>query len=91
MRWAWLHRHCDDHESMLVRERDRVEGALGRLQRQYDELQRAHEGLIGVMAARGQQDTFSKMLNEMFEEVPVQDGEARFLTPTLEEREGLAE
>ena len=88
-RWRWLHRSCEANEGFLLRDRDRVESALGRLQRGYDELLSAHQALVASVTAKGQEDTFSKMLTAMWEEIPVKEGEGVFLTPTQAQREGL--
>lgn len=86
----WLHARCEEVETSLLRERDHVETSLGRLQKAYDNLLSAHNNLIAATTNRGAQDTFSKMLSSMFEEQPLAEGEGDFLTPTLQEREGVA-
>ena len=87
----WLHRACEGREYALLHERDRLEGTLVRLQKQHADLQGAYESLVAEVTTRGQHDTFSRMVNEMFEEAPVPEGREAFLTPALEEREGLVE
>ena len=87
----WLHRQCEEQVYNLLKERDHVEGRLARLQRAYDELTTAYQSLVTAVNTKGTQETFSKMLSEMWEEVPTPEDKHTYLTPALEEREGVTD
>jgi len=73
----------------LLLARDRLETQVLQLTRQLEALSTVHHELLTAMSAKTQLDAFEKMLSEAYQEVEVPEDQCQWLTPRLEEREGV--
>jgi len=83
---SWVHRRCRDTEAQWARLVDRLEEEIHRSQRQYNDLQTAYQSLSEQAIVRFKPQDF---IHGIFEEVEKPDDKREFLTPSLEEREGI--
>lgn len=82
----WLHRSCIEHLAGIARDRDRLESALFRLQKQYDDLMVTYKELVEHSLAKFQFPN----VDHLFSEDSIPDDRKNFLTPPWEDREGIS-
>lgn len=81
----WLHRDCERDIAALLTERDHLETEVAKLTKVRDEVIAVNQALKESLV---QFHTRKSLLEELFTEDEVADGDKQFLTPAWANREG---